>query len=177
MDNFKSCVHYVRPGAPQPTWDTGVSSELTELPPGFEHRTMLVAGSGITATLDAWGRALRRVHGTNRSFDRGVEFLSYWTGTVVPPSPVSSEWSLSRPLPLADNGAYYSGGAWAPPKGGVGGGTVVNEKALKAVAAGLKKQDLLAAVKIWQLDECVARRSRTLQCCLKGFSWTALCVL
>jgi hypothetical protein len=51
---------------------------------------------------------------------------------------------------------YYSGGAWAPPKGGIGGGTVVNEAAFKAVAAGLKQQDLLGAVKVWQLDDwCV----------------------
>eukprot|EP00665_Eupelagonemidae_sp_cell47_P009837 gene9837-7351_t len=40
MDNFKSAVHTSR-GA---TWETGISSELTDLPPGFEHRTMLVAG-------------------------------------------------------------------------------------------------------------------------------------
>ena len=52
------------------------------------------------------------------------------------------------------NGAYYSGGAWMPPKGGAGGGgTVVNEEAFRAVAKGLQAQDLLTAVRIWQLDD------------------------
>ena len=80
MDNFKSAVHHVRDGAT--VWDTGVSSELTDLPVGFEHRTMLVGGIGITATMDAWGRALRREYNTNHTavFDRNIEYLSYWTG-------------------------------------------------------------------------------------------------
>ena len=52
MDNFKSAVHYARGGH---TWETGVTSELAELPPGFEHRTLLVAGRGITATMDHFG--------------------------------------------------------------------------------------------------------------------------
>ena len=128
MDNFKTAVHTVRKGAPSPTWDTGISSELTELPPGFEHRTMLVVGEGITQAMDTFGRTLRKAHGTNRSvFDRNVEYLSYWT----------------------DNGAYYSGGAWANESGG--GGKVVNEAAFRAVAEGLKAQDL--PIKIWQLDD------------------------
>ena len=50
----------------------------------------------------------------------------------------------------SDNGAYYSGGAWMPPAGGAGGGgEVVNEEAFRAVAQGLKDQNLLSAVKIW----------------------------
>ena len=61
MDNFKSAVHHSRANTAVPTWDTGVSSELTSLPPGFEHRTMLVAGKGITAALEKWGIALRTV--------------------------------------------------------------------------------------------------------------------
>ena len=124
MDNFKSAVHHVQQrggGAAAAVWETGISSEVTELPAGFEHRTMLVAGRGITATMDAWGTALRKAYGTNHSavFDRNIEYLSYWT----------------------DNGAYYSGGAWMPPAGGAGGGgEVVNEEAFKAVARGLKAQ-------------------------------------
>jgi hypothetical protein len=47
MDNFKNAVHHVRAGIPL-AWETGVSSELSALPIGFEHRTLLVAGSGIT---------------------------------------------------------------------------------------------------------------------------------
>jgi hypothetical protein len=75
MDNFKSAVHTANGMA----WETGVSSELEELPPGFEHRTMLVAGSGITATIDAWGQMLRKVYATQRiTDDPNVEFLTYW---------------------------------------------------------------------------------------------------
>jgi hypothetical protein len=71
MDNFKAAVHHVRGGV-SVAWDTGVSSELTSLPVGFEHRTMLVAGRGITATMERWGRALRKSYGTQRLFDRNV---------------------------------------------------------------------------------------------------------
>lgn len=83
MDNFKSAVHHVRDGTT--VWDTGVSSELTDLPPGFEHRTMLVGGRGITTTMDAWGRALRSCYRTNHTaiFDPNIEYLSYWTGKPV----------------------------------------------------------------------------------------------
>ena len=131
MDNFKSAVHHVRSSSGSSSWDTGVSSELHALPVGFQHRTMLQAGRGITESLDAFGHALRTSYRTNRSFakeDTNVEYLSYWT----------------------DNGAYYSGGAWNESGGG---GAVVNEAAFKAVADGLKKKDLLSAVKIWQLDD------------------------
>ena len=68
MDNFKSAVHYTNrhTNSTQATaahvWETGVSSELEVLPVGFEHRTMLVAGVGITATLDTWGKAFRAAY-------------------------------------------------------------------------------------------------------------------
>eukprot|EP01049_Picozoa_sp_SAG25_P000845 SAG25_NODE_31_length_20541_cov_59.033069_22_plen_392_part_00 len=82
MDNFKSAVHHVRDRT-QSTWDLGISSELAELPPGFEHRTMLTAAKGITAALDKWGKAFRQAYGTNRTvFDRNIEYLSYWTDNV-----------------------------------------------------------------------------------------------
>ena len=42
-----------------------------------------------------------------------------------------------------------------PPAGGAGGGgEVVNEEAFRAVAQGLKDQDLLSAVKIWYVAAC-----------------------
>ena len=47
-----------------------------------------------------------------------------------------------------DNGAYYSGAAWQQ----YGGGSVVNETAFRAVAAGLREQQL-PAPKVWQLDD------------------------
>ena len=129
MDNFKSALHYAR--RPHAIIDAGVTSELTSLPAGFEHRTMLTAGQGVTTTLDAWGRRFRKALGTDRSMaerDLNVHYLSYWT----------------------DNGAYYSGGNWGEAGGG---GKAVNESAFRAVAAGLKEQSLDAAVRIWQLDD------------------------
>ena len=39
LDNFKSAVHTYSAGA----WETGVSSELTSLPAGFLHRTLVTA--------------------------------------------------------------------------------------------------------------------------------------
>lgn len=77
MDHFKHAVHFAR--RPAAVWEAGVTSELTSLPANFEHRTMLFAGQGITATLDRWGRLFRKVHGTDRSLverDRNVQFLS-----------------------------------------------------------------------------------------------------
>jgi hypothetical protein len=62
----------------EPLWEMGVSSELTDLPSGFEHRTMLVAGRGITATLDTWGKALRKVYRTNRSVEVCLPNPSYF---------------------------------------------------------------------------------------------------
>ena len=62
-------------------WETGVSSEVVNLPEGFTHRTILVAYEGITATVEAWGKAVRAVYGTNRSMverDLNVQYLSYW---------------------------------------------------------------------------------------------------
>ena len=134
MDNFKSAVHFAR--RPLAVWEAGVSSELTSLPAGFEHATMLFAGRGVTATLDRWGRAFRRAHGTNRSMavrDHNVNFLSYWT----------------------DNGAYYSGGNW---REAGGGGVHVNETAFREVSAGLQELGIDDAVRIWQLDDCMYHR-------------------
>eukprot|EP00937_MAST-01D_sp_MAST-1D-sp2_P001458 g1458.t1 len=135
LDNFKSAVHYMRRSGAHDSggavWEAGVTSELTSLPAGFEHRTLLVAGTGVTATLQRWGRAVLAAHGTDRSLvqlDRNVQYLSYWT----------------------DNGAYLSGGAWGEAGGG---GDPVNETAFRAVAAGLERQRLWGAVRTWQLDD------------------------
>ena len=78
VDNFKSAVHTVSDMA----WETGVSSELTSLPKGFSHRTLIMAGRGITHLLDEYGKTMRKIHSTNRSsdlLDPVINYLSYWT--------------------------------------------------------------------------------------------------
>lgn len=85
---FSAVVGFVYPALEvTPTWETGVSSEVSRLPAGFAHRTILVAGQGITSTMDSWGQKLRTCHGTERidKLDPVINKLSYWT----------------------DNGAYY----------------------------------------------------------------------
>merc|ERR1719460_3057292 len=90
LDHFKNVVHTY--SNETGSWETGVSSEVVSLPYGFRHRTLLVAGSGITATMSTWGSKVRNFFGTRRvaSSDLVVNYLSYWT----------------------DNGAYYYGDAW-----------------------------------------------------------------
>ena len=42
-------------------WITGMSGEITEVPAGFSHETILVAGAGVTATMDYYGGLMRWV--------------------------------------------------------------------------------------------------------------------
>jgi len=51
LENFKNTVHSYN--GETHAWETGVSSEVISLPKGFVHRTLLIAVSGITATMDA----------------------------------------------------------------------------------------------------------------------------
>ena len=71
-------------------WTVGMSGEITEVPVGFKHETVLVAGNGVTATMDYYGRAMRAAHKVKKIPDRVVETVGYWT----------------------DNGAYYYGDAY-----------------------------------------------------------------
>lgn len=130
MDNFKNTVNHIRASVRGSVWETGVSSEVEELPAGFVHRTMLVVDQGVTAALDKWGSALRKVYGTSRvsKADPNVEYLSYWT----------------------DNGAYYSASAWGEAGGG---GKFVNETTFRKLGISLAKQELLDAIQIIQLDD------------------------
>ena len=65
----------------------GLRGTLLAIPPGFSLSTILVGGTGVTATTRAWGRLLLRSRGReNRVTTRGVydrdpslRYLSYWT--------------------------------------------------------------------------------------------------
>ncbi len=67
---------------------SGLDPSLTELPAGFTHTSWLAVGSGIEATIHAWGSAVTTLSGKTRPADDAdlmVKYLGYWT----------------------DNGAYY----------------------------------------------------------------------
>ena len=60
----------------------GIDPQIATLPASFEHGTMLVLGSGIGATLDAWGRALQVLNGKQpvpNDADVLLSKIGYWT--------------------------------------------------------------------------------------------------
>eukprot|EP00435_Cladocopium_sp_Y103_P075365 s16_g56.t2 len=68
LDNFKSAVHTF--SADANAWETGVSSEIQSLPTGFYHRTLIMAGVGITQAMDEYGRTMRKMYSTKRPQQR-----------------------------------------------------------------------------------------------------------
>jgi hypothetical protein len=60
-------------------WAIGVSSEVEEVPAGFVHQTLLVAGSSVTGTMDKYGQLMRTAYRTNKTKDIVVEQVGYWT--------------------------------------------------------------------------------------------------
>eukprot|EP01065_Artemidia_motanka_P014747 TRINITY_DN18589_c0_g1_i2.p1 TRINITY_DN18589_c0_g1~~TRINITY_DN18589_c0_g1_i2.p1 ORF type:complete len:1013 (+),score=314.37 TRINITY_DN18589_c0_g1_i2:54-3092(+) len=117
--------------AADPAWETGVSSELLSLPPGFRHTTLVTSGRGPTDAIHRWGDSLRaltdappRRVGGGDAFTAG---LTYWT----------------------DNGGWYNNARWDG-RGG-GGGAHVTEQDLIGVKTGLARQGLAAVS--WQLDD------------------------
>ena len=73
----------------QSDWELGVYSQVTSLPKGFTHRTLLIVGNGITSTVRKYGLLQQMLSKTNKSAavetDLVINTLGYWT----------------------DNGAYY----------------------------------------------------------------------
>ena len=70
LDNFKSAVHTHSNTSHGAAWETGVGSEIVALPAGFVHRTLLIFGgqsAGVTASMDLWGRTMRRIKRTDRA--------------------------------------------------------------------------------------------------------------
>eukprot|EP01043_Picozoa_sp_COSAG02_P015082 COSAG02_NODE_634_length_19259_cov_9.871347_1_plen_412_part_00 len=60
-------------------WSVGISSQVLELPSGFNHSTVLRVGSGVTGTLQSWGHSMRTAYKTKRNPDKALSHLSYWT--------------------------------------------------------------------------------------------------
>lgn len=59
-----------------------LNGKLAQIPAGFTHRTLLVAGPGIGQTLETWGRALTDLYGKNRppnDADPLLKRFGYWT--------------------------------------------------------------------------------------------------
>lgn len=79
-------------------WTVGLSGEITGVPEGFSHETILVAGrEGVTETVDYYGGRMRVRYKTAKIPDVMVERAGYWT----------------------DNGAYYYGDAYPQQNPGV----------------------------------------------------------
>ena len=60
-------------------WVIGVSGEVEEVPAGFTHQTLLVAGDGVTKTMDMFGKLMRTAYKTNKTKDIVVDKVGYWT--------------------------------------------------------------------------------------------------
>jgi len=61
---------------------SGVATAIASLPPGFEHRTILVLERGINRAFDTWGRALTTMHAKIRpanDADTSLNKVGYWT--------------------------------------------------------------------------------------------------
>jgi len=64
------------------TLASGLNPELSSLPKGFTHRSLLVVGTGIGATVRTWGRALTDLTGKQRpgaDADLLLKYFGYWT--------------------------------------------------------------------------------------------------
>ena len=61
---------------------SGLGRELMELPPGYDHATILAVGKGVNRTWNTWGNALTDYQGKRRPgpyADVGLRCLGYWT--------------------------------------------------------------------------------------------------
>eukprot|EP00041_Stephanoeca_diplocostata_P024395 m.617139 g.617139 ORF g.617139 m.617139 type:complete len:972 (-) comp22517_c4_seq1:103-3018(-) len=106
-------------------FEAGVTSELEAIPAGFRHRVMIIAGKGITDTINKFGDAIRTLYSTQRIADEDLVTtqLGYFT----------------------DNGAYYYGDHYQHDL------TCCNESILSATAKDLHQADV--PIRYWQMDD------------------------
>jgi hypothetical protein len=61
---------------------SGIDSQISTLPAGFTHSTVVVASNGINRAFSVWGQVLTNVHGKTRpanDADATLARLGYWT--------------------------------------------------------------------------------------------------
>ena len=61
---------------------SGLNPELTNIPAGWTHRSLLVVGGGIGQTVQAWGQALTDLTGKARPGNQAdllLKYFGYWT--------------------------------------------------------------------------------------------------
>jgi hypothetical protein len=61
---------------------SGIAPEITTLPKGFEHRTLMVIENGINRAFDTWGQTLTAMYGKRRPAndrDASLNRIGYWT--------------------------------------------------------------------------------------------------
>lgn len=69
-------------GDAQTSLASGLNPELTGIPAGFTHSTLLVIGDGIGRTMQTWGRTMTAMTGKTRptqDADLMLKYLGYWT--------------------------------------------------------------------------------------------------
>ena len=88
-------------------WAAGLGGLITDLPAGFTHKTIVVAGRGVRSSLRRWGDKLLAVGGKIRpSWDRKddlvLSHIGYWTdrGSYYYGHPGSThpDWSMEKVL-------------------------------------------------------------------------------
>ena len=136
LDNVKHHASF-RNDSANSAWELGVYSQVVSLPPGFRHRTLLLAGAGVTSTVFRYGELARRLAGTNKTSalakDLVISKLGYWT----------------------DSGAYYYadipfGHNLSKMAATMGSGSTMEQVAV-AVKTQLDKQHVPIAY--WQWDD------------------------
>ena len=113
-------------------WRLGISSQVLEVPPGFEHETVVVAGEGINdVMLNEWSSRLQSLYHTSRvegEKDIVTSHLGYWT----------------------DNGAYYYGDSWGATTS-LMNLTCCSLDVFKDVKKNLDKANI--PIRYWQMDD------------------------
>ena len=105
-------------------WTHGPSWELTAVPEGFQQETAVVAGAGVRAAVQSWGRLLLDLHNTTRLPDPSLQYMGAFT----------------------DNGAFYDAGYWPSFKGRKNANAI-----FKALSESYRADDIPA--KYLQLDD------------------------